>query len=524
MNRKLQLKKIKNTKEYDIVIVGGGASGLGIAVDASSRGYKTALFEAFDFSKGTSSRSTKLVHGGVRYLAQGDVGLVYEALKERGLLANNASHLVSSQPFIIPNYSTFDSYWYATGLRVYDWMARSLSLGKTESISSEKTKEFLPTLKEEQLKGGVVYYDGQFDDSRLSINLAQTAIENGANIVNYCEVKDLVKSNEKQRVKGVKVLNKISGKELTVKSKVVVNATGVFIDHLLKKDNPNAKPSIVPSQGIHLVVDKKFLPSDHALMIPKTTDGRVLFAVPWHDKLLIGTTDTLIKKPEIEPLPLEEEVQFILNNVNQYLTVDVKPKDVLSVFSGLRPLAIPKNAKKGTKEISRGHKVLISDSGLITISGGKWTTYRKIAEDVIDKAIRTHKLKDAECVTEQLSIHGNVSANSISNHPLKHYGADLRHIEALLEEDDLAEPIHPDYPYFMAQVLWAIQQEMAMTVEDVLARRIRLLFLDAKAASDSTQKVAAFMAKQMNKDNAWVEDQIKSFQQLANQYLLKKSK
>lgn len=521
MNRKQQLKSIKSKKEFDIIVIGGGATGLGIAVDAASRGYSVALFESHDFSKGTSSRSTKLVHGGVRYLAQGDVGLVFEALKERGLLANNASHLVRTQPFVIPNYSTLDSYWYATGLRVYDWMARSLSLGKTKSLTKKETIEKLPTLSTKNLKSGVVYYDGQFDDSRLSINLAQTAIEQGAHLVNYCKVTDFLKGKEKQKIKGVSVKNCISGKSFDIKSKVVVNATGVFIDHLLKKDNPSAKKSIIPSQGIHLVVDQKFMPSDHALMIPKTSDGRVLFAVPWHDKLIIGTTDTLIKSPEYEPKPLDQEVQFILNNVNEYLEKNISRKDVLSVYSGLRPLAAPDDESKGTKEISRSHKVLVSDSGLITISGGKWTTYRKIAEDVVDKAIRIHKLRDAECITEQLAIHGNISQKSKKAHALHYYGSDLEQVKDLMKDKSLAKKIHPDYPYVMAQVIWSIRHEMAMNLEDVLARRIRLLFLDAKAACDAAANVADLMALEMGKDDDWVSDQVKSFKKLSKQYLLK---
>ena len=520
MNRSLELKKIQQTEKFDIVVIGGGASGLGVAIDAASRGYKTALFEAYDFGKGTSSKSTKLVHGGVRYLAQGDVGLVFEALKERGLLAKNAKHLVGKQPFVIPNYSTFDNYWYATGLKIYDWMSRSLSLGKTTMLNAQETKEYLPTLEEKNLKGGVLYYDGQFDDARLAINLAQTANENGARITNYCEVVGFLKGDKKQNLKGVVVRDKFTDQTFEVKSKAVINATGVFIDHLLSLDDKDHKKSIKPSQGIHLVVDQKFLQTEYALMIPKTSDGRVLFAVPWHDKLVIGTTDTPVDEASIDPQALETEIEFVLANINEYLTETVRREDVLSVFAGLRPLAMPKDDSKGTKEISRSHKILVSESGMLTISGGKWTTYRKIAEDAIDKAIRTHKLPDSECVTEELSIHGNVSKKSIDDHPLQYYGADQSNIEAFMQHPELSEKIHPNYPYVMAQVVWAIRYEMAQTVEDVLARRIRLLFFDARAAQESAERVATLMATEMNHSEDWVNEQIESFTALAQQYIL----
>lgn len=522
MDRAIQVNHLTAQDSWDIAIIGGGATGLGIAVDAATRGYKTVLFEAYDFAKGTSSRSTKLVHGGVRYLAQGDVGLVYEALKERGFLAKNAAHLVSTQPFLIPNYSTFDGYYYAAGLKVYNWMSLSLSLGKSSMLSKNETISKLPTVNTENLKGSVVYYDGQFDDSRLAINLAQTAVENGATLINYCKVTKLIKGAKKGKLKGVEVTDTISGETHTVKAKAVINAAGVFLDDIMAMDNAQSKKSIIPSQGVHLVLDQSFLPTDHALMVPKTSDGRVLFAVPWYDKLVVGTTDTLVKEAALEPQALEDEINFILDNFNAYITKKASRKDVLSVFAGLRPLAAPEDDSKSTKEVSRSHKILVSDSGLVTITGGKWTTYRKVAEDAIDKVIRAHKLKDRDCKTEDLAIHGNIVKGSINpNHPLYRYGSDIINIEHLqYKHSRLKSKLHPKYEYTLAEVVWAIEYEMAMTVEDILARRIRLLFLDAKAAIECAPKVAKFLAKYYKYDKQWEAQEVDRFNAVAKQYVL----
>lgn len=520
MDRSSQIKKLKRTDEFDIVIIGGGATGLGIAVDSTTRGYKTLLVEANDFAKCTSSRSTKLAHGGVRYLAQGDIAMVYEALNERGLMAKNAAHLVSKQPFVIPNYNTVDGYYYSTGLKVYNWMSRSLSLGKTKFLNKEETVERLPTLQQKKLKSGVVYFDGQFDDARFAINLAQTAVENNAILLNYFKATELLK-NEEGKLNGVTVVDQFTNDEIKVTSKVVVNATGIFLDNILKLDDENSEPSIVHSQGVHLVVDNVHLPGKNALMIPKTSDGRVLFAVPWHKKVIIGTTDTKVEKPREEPIALEEEIEFIINTFNNYISKTISRKDVLSVFAGLRPLAKPKGSKE-SKEISRSHKIAISKSGLVTISGGKWTTYRKMGEDTIDKIIRAHKLPDADCITKELSIHGNMSKKSLNKkHPLYWYGADLHAIESLENQNAAyAEKIHPNYPYTMAQVVWAVKQEFAETVEDVLARRIRLLFLDAKAAMEAAPTVADCMKTLKGKDNTWKNAQIEAFTNVAKHYLI----
>lgn len=522
MNRSEQLIKLQQTEKWDVIIIGGGASGLGTALDAASRGYKTVLVEAVDFAKGTSSRSTKLVHGGVRYLEQGNISLVREALKERGLMEKNANHLVKNQTFIIPNYTWWAGIFFTIGLSIYDVLAGRLSLGKSKYISKKKTIELLPTVEQRELKSGVVYHDGQFDDARMAINLAQTAIENGACVLNYIKVIELLKDNN-HKIIGVKVENKESGGKFELKGKAIINATGVFTNSIMKMNDLLYKKYIVPSQGIHLVFDKSFLPSENALMVPKTSDGRVLFAVPWHDKIVVGTTDTLIKSHSLEPIALEKEIAFVLETAQQFLSKKPTRADVLSVFAGLRPLAAPKEKGQSTKEVSRSHKIIVSETGLITITGGKWTTYRKIAEDIIDKAITVHHLPKSICRTEHLSIHGNTSTSDLDrkNH-LYIYGTDIPKILQLKEtQPELNEKLHPNYEYTMAEVVWAIRNEMAQTIEDVLARRVRLLFLDARAAIECTEKVGYILAQEWGKDELWKQNQISTFKSLANGFLLK---
>ena len=521
MKRSEQLSKLNETKEWDVIIIGGGASGLGTALDAASRGYKTIMVEAVDFAKGTSSRSTKLVHGGVRYLEQGDISLVKEALKERGLMAQNAGHVVKNQTFVIPNYNWWGGYFYTIGLTVYDLLAGRLSLGRSKYISKKKTIELLPTVEQKGLVSGVIYHDGQFDDSRLAINLAQTAVEKGACVLNYTKVINLLK-DDKNQVTGVLVEDKETGEKKEIKGKVTINATGVFTNSIMKMNDKVYKKYIVPSQGIHLVFDKSFLPSDYALMVPKTRDGRVLFAVPWHDKIIVGTTDTLIKSHSLEPIALESEIEFVLETAQRFLAKKPTRADVLAVFAGLRPLAAPEKEGQSTKEVSRSHKIFVSETGLITITGGKWTTYRKIAEDIIDKAISEKKLPKKECKTEHLSIRGNQKTSTLDreNH-LYVYGSDIKNIMALQNNAlELKEKIHPDYDFTMAEVAWAIRYEMAITLDDILARRVRLLFLDSRAAISSCEKVARFMAKELGKDELWITNQISEFKTIANGFLL----
>jgi glycerol-3-phosphate dehydrogenase len=522
MNRFEQLKKLEQPQIWEIIIIGGGANGLGIAVDAASRGFKTILLEAVDFAKGTSSRSTKLVHGGVRYLEQGNLNLVIEALKERGLLVKNASHLVKNQSFVIPNYNWWGGYFYTIGLKIYDLLAGKLSLGSSTYLSKEKTIEFLPTIIQKGLKSGVLYHDGQFDDARLAINLAQTAIEKGACLINHIKVINLLKDSNNQII-GVIAQDQQTLKIFEIKGKSTINATGVFTNSIMKMNDKAYKKYIVPSQGIHLVFDKSFLPSDYALMIPKTSDGRVLFAVPWHDKIVVGTTDTLVQKSSFEPLAEEEEIEFVLETAQRFLTKRPTRSDVLSVFAGLRPLAAPEEKGQSTKEVSRSHKIIVSETGLITITGGKWTTYRKIGEDVVDKAIKTHQLPRKNCVTVLLPIHGNQKNVAIDRQDhLYIYGTD-RHLMLQLQEKEpeLREKLHTNYDYTLAEVVWAIRHEMATTIDDVLARRVRLLFLDARAAIACSDKVAYLLAKELGYDLSWTENQLIEFKTLANGYLLK---
>ncbi len=515
MNRSHLIQQLEAQKIFDIIIIGGGATGLGAAVDAASRGYSTLLVEQHDFAKGTSSKSTKLVHGGVRYLQQGNIKLVMEALKERGILKKNAAHLVKNQSFIVPNYKWWEGPFYGLGLKVYDWMSGSLGLGTSKWLSTEEVLEMAPTLDPEGLRGGVVYHDGQFDDARLAINLAQTAVEQNAIVLNYFKVKALLKVNDK--ISGVHVSDQISGKEYEIKGKVVINATGVFSDSIQQLDDPKKSSTISPSQGIHIVLDKEFLPGDAAIMIPHTDDGRVLFAVPWHNKIIVGTTDTLVKKISEEPVAQKQEIDFILHHAARYLTKDPTLNDVRSIFAGLRPLV--KSDVKKTAEISRDHSIIISDSGLVSIVGGKWTTYRKMAEDVVNTAAIQAELPYKECVTEELLIHGCLPTSDFKEAGY-YYGTDKINIEQLIESDrSLGEKIHPVLPYTKAQIVFAVRDEQCMTVEDALSRRTRALLLDAKAAIEAAPVVAALMAKEMKMDQHWIDQQLISFQNISQHYL-----
>lgn len=521
MKRETILKRIKKkVKIWDVVVIGGGATGLGIAVDAVSRGYKTLLVEQVDFAKGTSSRSTKLVHGGVRYLQQGDIALVFEALKERGLMFKNAPHLVTNQAFVIPSYDWWGGPFYTIGLKVYDIMAGKLGLGPSKMLNREEAIEALPTVERTDLKGGTVYHDGQFDDSRMAISLAQTCMDYGGSVINYCKVTELIKTNN--LVTGVVAVDQLTGEEFKIKSKVVVNATGVFVDDILQLDEPGARQTIVPSQGIHLVLPRDFLPNDSAVMVPHTPDGRVMFAVPWHNHIVVGTTDTLVESHSLEPVAMETEIDFLLETAGQYLTKHPTRADVLSVFAGLRPLAKPDDDKKETKEISRGHKIVISLSGLITITGGKWTTYRKMAEDVVEKVIMLGGLPERECITRHMPIHGYRMDIDPYNDPMAPYGIDKENVLALEEENPEWEGLlSEELQIRKSQVIWAVREEMAQTVEDVLARRTRALFLNAGESIRLAPEVAEMMAKEMKKDANWIDQQIADYHEIAKNYVIK---
>jgi glycerol-3-phosphate dehydrogenase len=517
MNRKLNLKKIRKVKKWDIVIVGGGATGLGCAVDAASRGYKTLLLEQADFAKGTSSRSTKLVHGGVRYLQQGDVSLVFEALHERGLMFKNAPHLVANQSFIIPAYDFWGGPFYTVGLKVYDMMAGKLGLGPSKHLSLDETVAAIPTVEQEGLRGGVIYHDGQFDDARMAVSLAQTAVDYGALVLNYCKVVSI--SKEDGLITGVEAIEQETGENFSVKSKVVVNATGIFADEVLQMDEPGKRNIITPSQGIHVVLDRSFLPNSTAIMVPHTSDGRVMFAVPWHNHVVVGTTDTLIENHSLEPVALDSEVEFVLSTAGKYLTRQPTRKDVLSVFAGLRPLAKPEDETKATREISRNHKILISVSGLITIIGGKWTTYRRMAQDTIDKAAMLGGLPERACITHHLPVHGFRMDVDPTLDPMACYGIHKEDLFAIGEEEpDLAGWLSEKLNIMKAQVAWAVRKEMACTVEDVLARRTRALFLDAREAMRIAPETALIMAKELKLSQTWMDIQVESFNNVAKNY------
>ena len=514
MKRSVHLKKVKSKKKpWDVLIIGGGASGLGAAVDAASRGYRTLLLEKNDFAKGTSSRSTKLVHGGVRYLQNGDISLVIEALKERGIMRKNAPHLVQDLSFVIPSYDWWNSPFYGIGLKIYDMMAGNLGLGPSTLLDREETIELIPNVKKKGLRGGVIYHDGQFDDARMAISLAQTAENHGASLLNYFGVKGLLKEGD--MVTGVRAQDELSGEEVDISAKVVINATGVFSDEILQMDQPGSRKLIVPSQGVHLVLDQSFLNGPHAIMVPHTTDGRVLFAVPWNDYVVVGTTDTLIEAPDEEPTALEQEIEFILENAGAYMTKQPTRADVKSVFSGLRPLAAPEDNGSATKEISRHHKVTVSTSGLVSILGGKWTTYRKMSEDLINTAQSVGGLPERACITHSLPIHG-YDYNSDWSNPMHVYGTDIDKINALDEEGNtsLSKAVHLS----RNQIIWAVREEMAMTVEDVLARRTRTLFLNATEAKNLAAQVAQIMAEEMGEDQNWIENQIQNFTTLTHNY------
>ncbi len=482
MNRPETLAKIRTaaseSEPFDFLVIGGGATGLGVAVDAANRGYRTVLVEQSDFAKGTSSRSTKLVHGGVRYLKQGNISLVLEALHERGLLCDNAPHLVHHLSFIVPIYTWWEGPFYGIGMKIYDRLAGKLGLKPSQILSREETLARIPTLEPEGLQRGVLYYDGQFDDSRLAINLAQSVVDEGGLVANYLKVVRLIKTND--LVTGAIVRDEETNEEIEIHARATINATGVFSDGVRKMDDPDARNIIAASQGAHIVLPKEFLPGDSAIMVPQTPDGRVMFAVPWHDHVVVGTTDGEVDTIELEPKPLEEEIEFILSGAARYLAKDPKRSDVLSVYAGLRPL-VRTGDGKDTAALSRDHTILISNSGLLTITGGKWTTYRRMAQDAVDQAELMAGFDRRPCETEHLQIHGWTNQkNPHAN--LAVYGSDAKSVQAIADADpSLAQPLHSKLPYIKAEVIWAVREEMARTVEDVLARRTRALLLGAKA-------------------------------------------
>ncbi len=516
MDRRERIERVRAGETWDLVVIGGGATGLGTAVDAASRGYRTLLLDAYDFAKGTSGRSTKLVHGGVRYLARGDIAMVREALRERGLLRNNAPHLVHSLSFVVPAYSRWSIPYYGIGLALYDVLAGGLGLGRSTPISRAEAIRRVPTLEPDGLRGGVAYFDGQFDDARLAIALMRTLETLGGTALNYMPITALLKSDG--RIAGVRARDSETGEEFSIAARGVVNATGVYADAIRRLDDSEAGPMVTPSQGAHLVLGRSFLPGASAVMVPRTDDGRVLFAIPWHDRTIVGTTDTPVDSSPIEPRPLRQEVEFLLTHAGRYLRPGPSPSDVLSVYAGLRPLL---SAKGGTRtaRLSRGHAVLVSSSGLVTVTGGKWTTYRRMGELAVDRAARVAGLSPRPCVTPSLRLHGWEGGSAPG--PFSGYGSDTPALlRTLAENPDWDEPLHPDLPYRAGEVVWAARHESARTVEDILARRTRALILDARASREVAPRVANLLAGELGRDAAWQADQVRQFRDLASGYLI----
>jgi glycerol-3-phosphate dehydrogenase len=503
---------------WDLAVVGGGATGLGVALDAAARGFSVVLVESHDFAKGTSSRATKLVHGGVRYLAQGNIALVREALHERTTLLKNAPHLAQPLPFVMPSYKLWETPFYGVGLKVYDALAGKAGLGPTEFLSRRETLACLPTARQEGLKGGVKYWDGQFDDARLALALARTAATRGALLVNYCPATGLL--HEGGKLVGLACRDTETGRDFTLRARCVVNATGVWVDQLRQQDGEaiqrKVKPMVAPSQGVHAVVDREFLQGDHALMVPKTADGRVLFGVPWLGKVILGTTDTPRGDLAREPRPFREELAFILSESARYLSRAPRKEDIRSLWVGLRPLVKPQGDDgEKTKSISREHTVLVSRSGLVTVTGGKWTTYRAMAEDVLDKCFDAGLLaKAAGGVTADLPLAGAAGLvgkpTPLSSAPGLHlYGTEAAEVASIPGHDrQLGGGLTA------AMVRFAARHEYARTVEDVLARRFRLLFLDANLAASLAAEVGALLQAETG-----IDPQAAAFRELAASYL-----
>ena len=520
MNRERNIQRLAGPGvPWDILVIGGGATGLGVAVDAAARGYRTALVEQSDFAKGTSSRSTKLAHGGVRYLRSGEIGLVRGALRERGLLARNAPHLVQKRGFVIPVYRRIDLPIYGLGLKAYERLSGQLSFGASRRLSVKETQRLLPTVQTEGLRGGVLYYDGQFDDARLALALARTADDQGAAIVNYARVERLLKENG--RIAGAGIVDQETVRRFDVAARVVVNATGVFTDELRRLDDASVAPMLSVSSGVHLTLDRSFLPGQHALMIPHTADGRVLFAVPWLDHVILGTTDEPRESPELEPRPLAREIEFLLQHANKYLAKRIARADVLSVFTGLRPL-VRKGKGAATKSLSRDHVIAVSPGGLVTITGGKWTSYRKMAEDAVTQAAEAGGLPARDTKTPALKLHGAPAARSAAPAGrFAQYGTDAVALELLIErEPALGQPLHPRLALCGAEVVWAVSREMARTLDDVLARRSRALPLDARAALEAAPATARLLARELGRDKGWIARQLEEFAAIARPCLL----
>jgi glycerol-3-phosphate dehydrogenase len=504
-------------KPWDVLVIGGGATGLGTAVESASRGFRTLLVERIDFAKGTSSRSTKLVHGGVRYLEQLNIRLVLDALRERGHMLRNAPHLVHDLSFVVPAYSYASLPYYGLGLKAYELLSGKLSFGRSRLLSRTQTVEMLPEIRREGLRGGILYHDGQFDDARYAISLMRTFQDLGGTAINYLEATGLLQRDG--RTIGIKARDMESGETLELQAKVVVNASGIQAEDILAMDRPLDEPLLSVSQGTHFVMPHSFLPGQTALMIPKTADGRVLFAIPWHGSTIVGTTDEPVDHGSGEPRALAKEKRFLLEHIGLYFGRTPNASEILSMWSGQRPLVRKGGGK--TSQLSRDHQVMVSDSGLVTITGGKWTTYRRMGQDTIDRACEVAALEQHPSRTVDLKLHGWMQTAGHGNSEwVNVYGTDIAEIERLSDEEPaLAEPLHPSLPYRLREVVWAARSEMARTVEDVLARRTHALFLNARAAMECAPAVAALLARELKRSDEWMNDDLTRFLAMAEGYV-----
>jgi glycerol-3-phosphate dehydrogenase len=517
MDRGAMLESLQ--EPFDVLVVGGGATGVGIALDAVTRGFRTVLVEAGDFAQATSSRATKLVHGGVRYLASGQIHLVYEALHERAVLMRNAPHLVHAQPFLLPTYTRRELPYYGAGLLVYDLMSGRSTMGPTRILGPKATVDRIPNIQEKNLSGSILYHDGQFNDARLALSIARTAVDYGATVINYTRCTEFIHLNG--QLSGAILMDEESGKEHRVHAKSIFNAAGIFADQIRKMDETATPPLLTVSRGTHLVVGPEVLGGNAGIMVPKTSDGRVIFAIPWQGRVVIGTTDIPAPEPLMEPGHAKDEIGFLLETINPFLAKPIEQSDILSIFSGLRPLVT--GAAASTSKLSREHYIDASRHGLITVAGGKWTTYRRMGEDAMNFAAKHGKLPKRRCITGAVHLHGwntspeiTDSSLEITDPYLREYGSDAGAIRGLIAGDPrLAEPIDEDLPYSFAQALYAVRSEMARTLEDVLSRRTRSLLLNSSAAVRAAPRVAALMAEELGRGEDWISHQVAHFAALA---------
>ncbi len=503
---------MKNT-DFDLIIIGGGATGAGIALDASLRGLSVALFEQNDFAEGTSSRSTKLVHGGVRYLEaavkrldKAQYALVKEGLKERKLFLNNARHLADPVELITPIYRWWEVPYVYAGLFLYDLISGKASLGRSKLLSRNKALAHNPAINAAGLKAAVSYYDGAFNDSRMVIALLQSAQANGAKVSNHHQVTALHK--EEGKLHAITVEDRLNKERKKYHASVIINATGPFVDTIRQMDDPTCPPLIQASSGIHIIVAPTFLPSNKGIMIPQTSDGRVLFVLPYQGKCLIGTSDNpsaLTEHPEVT----DREIGYLLENVNRYFGIKVTPDDVLGRFSGLRPLIIQEDAEN-TAMLVREHIETFSDSGLLTIAGGKWTSYRSMAESAVNMVLQKlgRSLQDHPCQTENYPVIGSQDLEKVSSLPkylVQRYGDQAAKVIGIATEENAEERLHPEIEIIKAELLYSIRYEYVRKPLDFIVRRVNLGLTDQKAARDLLHPVSLVLQEELGLSDEAIE-------------------